>query len=123
MRYIDQRLTYEQFSNVKEKLPYGQFPVAKVEGEVLGQSMAITRWECCWLFLSSWGSCLRYFAAQYGLAGRTNLEMAQADEIVDAVNDMINKRIAARNETDERKKSTMTREVMSETIPATLVSL
>ena len=49
--------------------------------------------------------------------------MAQADEIVDAVNDMINKRIAARNETDERKKSTMTREVMSETIPATLVSL
>ena len=47
--------------------------------------------------------------------------MAQADEIVDAVNDMINKRIAARNETDERKKSTMTREVMSETIPATLV--
>ena len=67
--------------------------------------------------------CLRYFAAQYGLAGRTNLEMAQADEIVDAVNDMINKRIAARNETDERKKSTMTREVMSETIPATLVSL
>lgn len=49
--------------------------------------------------------------------------MAQADEIVDAVNDMINKRIAARNETDERKKSTMTREVMSETIPATLVIL
>ena len=58
----------------------------------------------------------------YGLAGRSNMEMAQADEIVGVVNDMIEKRIAAMRETDERKKSEMTREAMSEAIPATLVS-
>ena len=57
----------------------------------------------------------------YGMAGRTNLEKAQADEIVGVVNDMIEKRVAAMRETDERKKSEMTREAMSETIPATLV--
>ena len=106
-RYIDQRLSMEQFASAKERLPFGQVPVIKVDGEVVSQSMAIAR----------------YLANLYGLAGRSNMEMAQADEIVGVVNDMIEKRIAAMRETDERKKSEMTREAMSEAIPATLLKL
>ena len=41
----------------------------------------------------------------FGLAGQTNLEKAQADEIVDAVNDLFNARVAAVRETDEVKKT------------------
>merc|ERR1711976_256356 len=107
VRYTDQRLSGEQFSNVKPKLPYGQLPVVKVDGEVICQSITIAR----------------YLANQFGLGGRTNIEKAQADEIADVVNDLIDKRIAAMRETDENKKSTLTKEFMSETIPETLGKL
>ena len=43
VRYTDQRLTSEQFLAVKEKLPFGQLPVAKINGQVVYQSMAIAR--------------------------------------------------------------------------------
>ena len=43
VRYTDQRLTSEQFMAVKDKLPFGQLPVAKINGEVIFQSMAIAR--------------------------------------------------------------------------------
>ena len=42
-RYIDQRLSMEQFASAKERLPYGQVPIIKVDGEVVSQSMAIAR--------------------------------------------------------------------------------
>ena len=58
-----------------------------------------------------------------GLAGKTDLEKAQADEIVDAVNDLFNARVAVVRETDEVKKTEMTKTLMSETIPNTLVIL
>ena len=57
----------------------------------------------------------------FGLAGQTNLEKAQADEIVDAINDLFNARVAAVRETDEVKKTELTKTLMSETIPNTLV--
>ena len=57
----------------------------------------------------------------FGLAGQTNLEKAQADEIVDAVNDLFNARVAAVRETEEVKKTELTKTLMSETIPNTLV--
>ena len=43
VRYIDQRLTAEQFNKVKARLPYGQLPTIKFEGEVICTSMAIAR--------------------------------------------------------------------------------
>jgi len=107
VRYTDQRLTDAQFTGVKNKLPYGQLPIAKVDGEFIAQSTAIAR----------------LFANQFGLSGRTNLEMAQADEIVDVINDLIWKRAAAIKEVDEEKKSTLVREVMFDLIPQTLAKL
>jgi len=107
VRYTDQRLTSDQFAGVKNKLPYGQLPIAKMDGEFIAQSSAIAR----------------MFANQFGLSGRTNLEMAQADEIVDVINDLVGKRTAAIKEVDEEKKSARVREVMFELIPQTLAKL
>ena len=107
VRYIDQRLTADQFNKVKPRLPYGQLPTIKVEGEVVCTSMAIAR----------------LLADKYGLAGNNNLERAQADEIVDTVNDIINKRIVAMFETNEEKKLELMRELMTEFIPSTLARL
>ena len=64
------------------------------------------------------GRCL---ASHFGLAGRTNLEAAQADEIVDAVGDLVEKRVAAMKETDEVLKTEKIRDFMSVAIPDTLV--
>ena len=43
MRYTDQRLTSDQFAGVRDKLPYGQLPVARIDGVNISQSMAIAR--------------------------------------------------------------------------------
>ena len=53
---------------------FGQLPVLEVDGVQLGQSMAIAR----------------YLARKYNLAGKTDLEMAQADMVVDCVQDALN---------------------------------
>ena len=44
VRYTDQRLTSDQFAGVKNKLPYGQLPIAKMDGEFIAQSSAIARY-------------------------------------------------------------------------------
>ena len=40
------------------------------------------------IWSSSWFAC-RFLAREFGIAGRNSLEMAQVDEIVDAIQDAI----------------------------------
>merc|ERR1712008_528916 len=58
---------------MKPTTPYGQCPLLEWDGEVIAQSMTITR----------------FLAAQFGLNGKTNLETAQINEVVDAIEDVI----------------------------------
>merc|ERR1711936_68929 len=64
----------DTFGVVKSFLPYGQLPVLQYKGEAICQSISIAR----------------FLAAEFGLAGRDNLESAQADEIVDIISDLQN---------------------------------
>ena len=50
---------------------FGQLPQLEIDGKTLYQSMAITR----------------FLARKYNLAGKTNFEEAEADMIVDLIND------------------------------------
>ena len=43
VRFTDQRLTIQQFLEVKPKLPFGQLPISKIDGESIAQSSAIAR--------------------------------------------------------------------------------
>merc|ERR1712025_286305 len=61
-----------EWSEVKPNTPWGTVPVLEYDGLVLGQSLTIAR----------------FLATEFGLAGNTNLERAQADELVDALNDL-----------------------------------
>merc|ERR1712107_701110 len=105
VRYTDQRLTGEQFASVKGKLPWGQLPTIKYNGTMLAQSMTIAR----------------FLATEYGLTGRTSLEAAQADEIVDALTDIVNIRVGAVFEPDEAKKAEKMQAYLSDTLPTGLV--
>ena len=62
---------------------------------------------------------IRYLADKFDLAGRTNLERAQADEVVDCLNDLVEARAEAVKAEDEQKTNLF----MTETVPIILVEL
>ena len=66
---------------------------------------------------------IRFLATEHGLAGRTSLEAAQADEIVDAITDMVNVRVGAVFEPDEAKKAEKMQAYLSQTLPTGLVRI
>ena len=59
-------------ASLRPSLPYGKLPILEYNGEVLCQSITIAR----------------FLAKQFGLAGDTSLESAQADEVVDSITDI-----------------------------------
>ena len=58
-------------------MPLGQIPVLEYDGAVLSQSLTIAR----------------FLAKEFGLAGKTNLEQAYADMIIDTGNDLDNSKL------------------------------
>ena len=77
LQYEDCRITpgFEDpkpWMAMKGLTPYGGLPLLEWNGELLAQSLAITR----------------FVAREVGLGGRNSLECAQADEVVDALNDL-----------------------------------
>ena len=78
-KYEDERLpapwdNMAPWAALKPNTPWGQVPLLAWDGEVIAQSMA----------------CARFLAREYNLAGRTSMEMAQVDEIIDVIQDLIN---------------------------------
>merc|ERR1711875_141669 len=88
VRYTDQRIP-APWAAMKPTTPYGQTPLLSWDGEIIAQSMAITR----------------FLAAQFGLKGKNNLESAQVDEVVDTIEDVIGVAIKTHFETDPVKKA------------------
>jgi len=94
VRYTDHRIPAPwdnpaPWAAMKPTTPYGQTPLLSWDGEVIAQSMAITR----------------FLAAQFGLKGKNNLESAQVDEVVDTIEDVIGVAIKTHFETDPVKKA------------------
>jgi len=72
-KYVDDRLTGEQFGARKSSLRYTQVPMLTYNGEPIYQSLTIAR----------------FLAAEFNLVGKNNVEAAQANEIVDSVADLV----------------------------------
>jgi len=71
--FNDKRIDFEEFGKCKSGLPYKQLPTLELEdGKVLCQSITIAR----------------YLANRYNLTGHTAMAKAEADEVVDALNDI-----------------------------------
>merc|ERR1712151_1075335 len=78
-KYEDERLpapwdNMAPWTTLKPNTPWGQVPLLSWDGEVIAQSMA----------------CARFLAREFNLAGRTSMEMAQVDEIIDVIQDLLN---------------------------------
>jgi len=105
VKFIDERLTPEQFASIKSQLPYGQLPTLTYKGSVICQSITIAR----------------FLAAEFGLAGRTNLEAAQANETVDALGDIVEKIVPVLFEPNQEKKAEDMKTLQEKTLPAGVV--
>uniref|UniRef100_A0A8C5PBM5 glutathione transferase n=1 Tax=Leptobrachium leishanense TaxID=445787 RepID=A0A8C5PBM5_9ANUR len=71
--YEDVRVEFSEWPALKPSIPYGQLPVLEIDGVTYHQSLAIAR----------------YLAKQAGLIGKTDLENARIDAIIDSIDDFI----------------------------------
>lgn len=71
VQYEDHRIEMSQWSSIKPNMPFGMLPILEFDGNVLCQSKAIAR----------------YLAHKYKLAGKSDLDHARADMIVDCLDD------------------------------------
>ncbi|XP_078589985.1 hematopoietic prostaglandin D synthase-like isoform X2 [Branchiostoma floridae x Branchiostoma japonicum] len=85
--YEDVRIQRNEWPGLKPNTPMGQLPVLEVGGVTICQSMAIAR----------------YVAKETGLAGKTILEQAQADMLVDGLDDLRGKQAVIRKAPEDRK--------------------
>ncbi|XP_070544579.1 glutathione S-transferase 1-like [Ptychodera flava] len=105
--FEDVRIKQEQWPEMKPKMPHQQLPVLEIEGGVmLSQSFAIAR----------------YLANEFGLAGKTNLEKAQADMFCDALNDLTPKLTEMFLGNDE-KKAEVRKELVEQLLPVTFTNM
>merc|ERR1739848_304847 len=84
-----------------------QLPLLQFGGEVIAQSMAI----------------VRFLAAEFGLKGKSNLESAQIDEVVDTIEDAINVTIKTHFESDPKAKAALVAKVNKETVLPMLANI
>ncbi|CAF0719018.1 unnamed protein product [Brachionus calyciflorus] len=73
--FTDNRIEFDQWPALKADTPLGQLPYLTIDDSIhIPQSMAIAR----------------YVARETGLAGKNNLQQAQADAIVDTIMEPVN---------------------------------
>ncbi|XP_072016298.1 hematopoietic prostaglandin D synthase-like [Amphiura filiformis] len=85
-------------------MPTGTLPVLEIDGKRLSQSLAITR----------------YLAREFNLAGDTNFEMAQCEQVLETIVDIANDLMPVFHEKDEAKKAELKKSVFEEKIKTKL---
>lgn len=94
VEYEDERIRPEAWlDEYKPYTPFGQLPVLRVDGHEICQSHTIAR----------------YLAREFGLAGKTSLEQARTDMVVECIDDMMRTIMPAFREKNEAKKNAMRR--------------
>jgi len=105
--YVDERVARDKWPALKSSTPFGQMPVLEVDGVKLCQSNA----------------CGRYLAREFNLAGKTELDQAKADMLVDCFDDSCKPILAFFMEKDEAKKAEAKKKFVEEQLPASLTML
>jgi len=105
--YTDERIKREDWPAHKASAPFGQLPMLEVDGVKLCQS----------------NSCARYLARKFNLAGKTELDQARADMLVDCYDDATKPILTFFMEKDETKKAEAKKKFAEEQLPASLALL
>lgn len=98
--YDDHRITFQEWAKLKPTLPFGKLPVLEVDGDILAETFAITR----------------YVAKELSLTGKNNLEAAKADMFMDVLKDCFEQPRGIM-EQDEEKKKALIHKFLTEAVP------
>jgi len=105
--YVDNRIKREDWPALKPSAPFGQVPILEVDGVKLCQS----------------NSCARYLARKFNLVGKTELDQAKGDMLVDCFDDSAKPIMLFFMEKDEAKKAEAKKKFVEEQLPASLALL
>ncbi|KAF5279373.1 hypothetical protein FQA39_LY05483 [Lamprigera yunnana] len=101
IEFEDVRFEFEEWPQLKNKMPFGQVPILEVDGKQAYQSVAICR----------------YLAKEVKLNGADDWENLQIDAVVDTINDLNRKLSLWNYESDEIIKEDLKRVLFVETLP------
>jgi len=100
-KYEDIRIPRDKWMEIKPTTPFGQMPILEVDGIKLCQSKTIGR----------------FLANRFGVAGKTEIEKAQADMVVDCIADVAAPVGPMRFEQDQTRKAELRDKYGKETLP------
>ncbi|XP_014771120.1 S-crystallin 4 [Octopus bimaculoides] len=87
VKYEDKRIEFSEWKDFRDKMPNSMLPVLEIDKKIrIPQSMAISR----------------YLAREFGLHGKTNIEMARIEYICDCFYDIFNDYMKMYHEKDGR---------------------
>jgi glutathione S-transferase len=104
--FEDNRIDRNEFAAKKSSLPFGQIPLFEFGDVKMSQSLSIAR----------------FLARKYNLAGKTDLDQARADMVVDCIEDAW-KPVPAFNHLEQVKKEELKKKYIEEQLPAFLDKL
>ncbi|VVC36045.1 Thioredoxin-like fold,Glutathione S-transferase, N-terminal,Glutathione S-transferase, C-terminal- [Cinara cedri] len=99
--FEDNRFQREQWPSIKPTMPFGKVPVLEIDGKVVNQSTAITR----------------YLSKKAGLAGDDEWESLLIDIAVDNIHDLRQALASYSYDTNEESKAAKYGPLINETIP------
>ena len=105
--YEDCRISRDQWPELKPKTPFGGMPLLQYNGLELAQSMTIAR----------------FLARELNLSGKTRIEEAQVDMVVDCIVDLFGVLVKAVFEKDETKKAELMDKMLKETVTPAMANL
>ncbi|XP_076629630.1 glutathione S-transferase [Colletes latitarsis] len=99
--YVDERISKENWPELKKAMPYGMLPVLEIDGKPIAQSNAVAR----------------YLARKHNLSGRDEWEAMLCDVLVDTLGDLKQIISLYLTEKDQFKKEEKKAKLLKETIP------
>jgi len=104
VKYEDIRVEKSRWPELKPTTPFGQVPFLEADGVKLCQSKAIAR----------------FLALKFDMAGKTDLDKARADMIVDCIDDVLKPTITFFFESDKARQAELHDKFAKETLPQQL---
>lgn len=99
--YEDFRFSFTKWPEIKPTTPFGQVPVVEIDGQIYAQSFAIGN----------------YFAREFGLYGKSNLDALLIDQFAHLTGDFAQDAVAAFRESDKENKAEALRKVKEDIAP------
>lgn len=99
--YVDERISYDHWLEIKKSTPYGMLPVLEIDGKPVAQSNAIAR----------------HLAREYNLTGKDEWDSTLCDVLADTLGDLKQSIFQYRIEENVFKKEEKKAKLLTETIP------